>query len=198
MKNQYLFDYLAAFVTIVLALALSDILMSLHRLLVARGRVVWNVIPLAATLFVFLSVISEFFSVRIFADVTAVPFFYLVLLVCVSGLMAMAAFTVLPDEVPAAGLSLWDFYLERRAQLWSLIVLAWAGDIARYFSHAHILGDVSRAIAVMTSPSYFVGESGVLVVAVLLAWRKEPWIQGIGMIVLFAVSIANWHNWNIQ
>ncbi len=125
MKNPGLFEYLAAFVTIVLAIALSDILMSLHRLLAARARVSWSVIPLAAALFVLLSLLSEFFSIHKAADVATVSFGYLVFLVFVSGMNAMAAFVALPDEVPAAGLSLWDSYLERRAQLWILNALAW-------------------------------------------------------------------------
>jgi hypothetical protein len=84
MKNPSLFEYLAAFVTIVLAIALSDMLMSLHRLLVARARVSWNVIPLAAALFVFLSLLSEFFSIHTAANMATVSFSYLVLLVFVS------------------------------------------------------------------------------------------------------------------
>lgn len=94
-------------------------------MLAARARVVWSIIPLAAALFVFLSLLSEFFSIHRAANVATVSFGYLVLLVCVSGTDAMAAFVVLPDEVPAGGLSLWDSYIERRAQLWILNALAW-------------------------------------------------------------------------
>jgi len=40
-----LFEYLAAFITIVLAFALGDLLVSLHRLLRARRKVIWAPLP---------------------------------------------------------------------------------------------------------------------------------------------------------
>jgi hypothetical protein len=57
-----MFAYLSAFVTIVLALAVSDMVQSTHRLLRARAKIVWDVRPIIAAAVVFLSVLSEFFS----------------------------------------------------------------------------------------------------------------------------------------
>lgn len=197
MKNLSLFEYLAAFVTIVLAIALSDMLMSLHRLLVARRRVTWSVIPLAAALFVLLSLLSEFFSIHTAANVATVSFSYLVLLVFVSGTDAMAAFVVLPDEVPAAGLSLWDSYMERRTQLWILNALAWAGDTGRTIVYNVLGNTVSR----MYSP-HFLSTTGIDVAAVILflilAWRKERWIHALGIALIFAAVVPNLVVWNIR
>jgi hypothetical protein len=197
MRNQSLFDYLAAFVTIVLAIALSDMLMSMHRLLVARDRVRWNVIPLGAALFVFLGLISEFFSIRIFADVATVPFAYLVLLVCVSGLIAMAAFAVLPDEVPSAGLSLWDFYLKRRTQVWILLALGLAGDIARFFADAALSNKFSSAWTPGSVQVYGI-EIVEIGIFALLAWRKEQWIHGVGVAFVLLLTMQNVLLWNLR
>lgn len=197
MKNPSLFEYLAAFVTIVLAIALSDVLMSLHRLLVARARVTWSIIPLAAALFVLLSLLSEFFSIHTAANVATVSFSYLVLLVFVSGTDAMAAFVVLPDEVPAGGLSLWDSYIERRTQLWILNALAWAGDIGRTIMYNALGNTVSR----MYSPG-FLRTTGIDVAAVILfvvlAWRKERWIHALGIALIFAAVVPALVIWNIR
>ena len=197
MKNLSLFEYLAAFVTIVLAIALSDMLMSLHRMLAARARVVWSIIPLAAALFVFLSLLSEFFSIHRAANVATVSFGYLVLLVIVSGTDAMAAFVVLPDEVPAGGLSLWNSYIERRAQLWILNALAWGGDAGRTIIY-HVLGNT---VSQLVSPGFLwtTGmEVAVITIFLILAWRKERWIHALGIALIFAAVVPNLVVWNIH
>ena len=197
MKNLSLFEYLAAFVTIVLAIALTDMLMSLHRMLVARARVKWSIIPLAAALFVLLSLLSEFFSIHRAADVATVSFAYLVLLVFVSGLDAMAAFVVLPDEIPAGGLSLWDSYIERRAQLWILNALAWGGDAGRTVAY-HVLGST---VSHLVSPG-FLWTTGIevtlIIVFLILAWRKERWIHALGIALIFAVVVPSFAIWTIR
>jgi predicted tellurium resistance membrane protein TerC len=196
-KNPELFEYLAAFVTIVLAIALSDMLMSLHRLLAARARVTWSVIPLAATLFVFLSLLSEFFSIHSVANVATVSYGYLVLLVFVSGTNAMEAFVVLPDDVPEAGLSLWDSYLERRAQIWILMALAWAGDLARTVVYVAL----SNRLPGFFSPVvlHVVGIALTeIAIFVILAWRKERWVHALGLALIFASIMPNFVGWDIH
>jgi hypothetical protein len=197
MHNQSLFDYLSAFVTIVLAIALSDMLMSLHRLFVARARVTWSVIPLAAALFVFLALLSEFFSIRSATNVATVSFAYLVLLVCVSGLAAMAAFIALPDEIPPAGLSLWDSYLERRTQLWSLLALAWAGDIGRDFALAAVSNKISAMLSPAVLPTYGIEITDIGIFAVL-AWRKERWVHALGIALILISVMPNFLAWNVH
>jgi hypothetical protein len=123
-RNINLFQYLAAFITIVLALAISDMVMSTHRLVMARRRVKWDALALLAAIYVFLMVLSEFFSLWNNADVAYVPFFYLVLLVVVSGVSAMAAFTVLPDAVPEGTFDLRVYYDGNRRYLWLILSLA--------------------------------------------------------------------------
>ena len=56
-----LFAYLAAFVSVVLALAVSDWVQSFHRLLSNRQNVRWRSVALIAALNVFMASIEEFF-----------------------------------------------------------------------------------------------------------------------------------------
>src|SRR5688572_17241309 len=94
-----LFSYLSAFVTIVLALGLSDLLMSFHRLL-RRGRSVrWSGLPVAAALFVLLSLLAEFFSMWGLVAVERVSFVGLILHLLPTFFIFLAASAVLPDEV---------------------------------------------------------------------------------------------------
>lgn len=198
MKNPSLFEYLAAFVTIVLAIALSDMLMSLHRLLVARARVTWSIIPLAAALFVLLSLLSEFFSIHTAANVATVSFSYLVLLVFVSGSSAMAAFVVLPDEVPAGGLSLWDSYLERRTQIWILMALAWGGDIGRTVAHAMLVNTLPQHMFAPAYLQFFGIDITEIAIFVILAWRKERWVHALGIALILSSIMPGFLGWNIS
>jgi len=190
LENPVLFGYLSAFVTIVLAIALSDMLVSLHRLLVARSRVQWSIIPLAIAFFVFLGLLSEFFSVWHYANVKAVSFAFLVFLVCVSSVAAMAAFVSLPDDVPPEGLSLWRSYLARRAQLWVLIWLSWLGDVSRQL-------DFRELSMTSLSPGVFVPAFAVTAVSIALVWRSERWVHGLGAASIFAAVVPNFAGWNI-
>src|SRR5262245_51801197 len=99
-----LFPYVRAFITIVLALALSDMVQSTHRLLRARAKVIWDIRPLLAAVIVFLSVLSEFFSLWGVAPVESLSFLELVGLMVTPTLLSVTALAVLPDQVPENGL----------------------------------------------------------------------------------------------
>jgi hypothetical protein len=126
-----LFSYLAAFVTIVLAIALTDLIQSTHRLIRARDRIQWDVMPLIAAAFVYLSVLSEFFSLWDEVQVQRFSFYGLVWLMTTPTLISLAAFAVLPDEVPEKGLNLTDFYFSSRRYLVSLLALGTIADTTR-------------------------------------------------------------------
>ncbi|HEY0104905.1 MAG TPA: hypothetical protein VGB91_02390 [Rhizomicrobium sp.] len=197
MKNVNLFQYLAAFVTIMLAIALTDLLMSLHRLILARRRVTWAVIPLAAAFYVFLAILSEFFSIWIAAAVATVSFFYLLLLVTVSGLAALAAFGALPDEVPQSGLDLWTFYVENRAYLYIVLALAFIGDLIRTLLHYR---DAHGRFP-LAEPGFWtqIAIPTLVVVAVYatLAWSRRRTVHVAGLAALYMIVNATFFGWHI-
>ena len=133
MQKSDLFSYLAAFVTIVLAIALTDLVLSTHRLIRARDRIKWDVMPLLAAAFVYLTVLSEFFGLWDEVRVEHFTFYDLVWLMTIPTLFSLAAFAVLPDEVPARGLNLTTFYFANRRYLVILLGLATIGDTTRNF-----------------------------------------------------------------
>ena len=121
--NLDLFAYLAAFVSVILALAVSDWLQSFHRLLRARKRVRWNLVAILAACLVFLSILEEFFDMWRLAGVERFTYVDLLTLIFPPIVISIAAMTVFPDEVPESGLDLADHYLENRRLVYLLLSL---------------------------------------------------------------------------
>jgi len=118
-----MFAYLAAFVTVVLALALSDWVQSLYRLIRARKRVRWSLTALLAALVVFLAILEEFFGLWRLAGVERFTYLDLLALIVPPILLSIAAMTVLPDEVPESGLDLAQHYMDSRRLLYLFLSL---------------------------------------------------------------------------
>ncbi|MBO9712223.1 hypothetical protein [Sphingomonas sp.] len=184
-----LFQYLSAFITIVLALALGDMIQSLHRLLRARDRVRWHLLPLAAVLFVFMSLLSEFFTLWRDSAITAISFYGLIgLLVCPT-LIAIAALAVLPDDVPAGDVDLHDFYFANHRYLYTLLALAFIGDVARTLmvpANWERLGFFA-----------FIYTLAIGATLALAIWRR-PALHYAGLALLFAVANFGYSYWVIR
>src|SRR5437773_12112439 len=56
------FEYLLLFAAIVLGLAISDLAISLHRLLNAGGRVRWGLLSSLAAILVFLKIVTQWWT----------------------------------------------------------------------------------------------------------------------------------------
>jgi hypothetical protein len=63
-------EYVAAFASIILALAVTDLATSMHRLLRARKRVRWHWLPLAVALLILLASSSTLESTSASSDAT--------------------------------------------------------------------------------------------------------------------------------
>jgi hypothetical protein len=129
MQKSDLFAYLAAFVSIVLAVALTDMIQSAHRLIRARARVKWDPLTPLFAVSVFLGLLSSFFSLWGDARFDRLTFYGLVAFMAQPTLTALVAFAVLPDEVPDAGLDLKRFYFENRRYLVVLLAISGILDI---------------------------------------------------------------------
>ena len=131
MTRADLFAYLAAFVSIVLAVALTDMIHSAHRLLRARQRVQWDPLAPLLAMTVFVLLLWNFFGLWGDAQFTRLTFNGLLAMMTVPTLYTFAAFAVLPDEVPAEGLDLREFYFDNRRYVVILLALAAFGDLVR-------------------------------------------------------------------
>ena len=122
MSESDLFAYLAAFVTIVLAVALTDLIQSTHQLLRARNKVKWDVLTPLLALYVLLGLLSTFFSLWGDARFERLSYFGLLGFMAQPVLLALLAYAVLPDEVPEGGIDLRQFYFDNRRYV--VIILA--------------------------------------------------------------------------
>lgn len=120
MEKSDLFSYLSAFVTIVLAVAITDMIQSTHRLIRGRARIKWDAAALLFAAVVAANVVSEFFSLWDLFDANRISFVWLMWILLIPTLFALLAYSVLPDDVPAEGLDLRIFYVAER-KTWIVI-----------------------------------------------------------------------------
>ena len=136
MPKLELFSYIAAFISIMLAIALTDMVASTHRLLRDRARVKWDALTPLLAAWVFMWVVSEFFSLVYDAGYDRLTFYGLVGLLAVPTLSSLLAFAILPDDVPPEGVDLTKFYYENLSYFVALLAAVQAGDIGRVVAYA--------------------------------------------------------------
>ena len=189
-----LFEYLAAFITIVLGLALADLLVSLHRLLRERRRVIWRPLPLLLALFVFLSLLTCFFSVWDMTRWKGITYLGLLWQVVVAVPWFLAACAVLPDEVPKGRFDLDQFYFgERRYILWLLA----AGGIIGV-----IVVTINGWDSLRRDPSaygtYFLMNFAFLVPIGAMLRSERKWVHWLSMAMLFGLACYGFASWEIS
>jgi len=178
-----LFSYLSAFVTIVLALGLSDLLMSFHRLLRRADDVRWAALPLAAAAFVLLALLSEFFSMWGLVAVERVSFVGLVFHLLPTFFIFLAASAVLPDEVDTAPFDLDAFYFSNQRYVYLTLSLAFLGDAPRALEGVPF--DLGAILAIV-APS-----SAVAAIFLVLAFTRQRWLHWLGLATVFGLILMH-------
>ena len=179
-----MFAYLAAFVSVVLALALSDLVQSFHRLLRARRRVKWSLTALIAAMTVFMAILEEFFGLWRVTGIERFTYFDLLTLIVPAILLSLAAMTVLPDEVPEDGLDLAQYYMENRRLLYLLLSLWVLGVFVRLLDLFETATGVSASTYQLAAmfPWQTIPLLGVFA---LMCWSNSMRVQLIGVIIVF-------------
>jgi len=113
---------ISTLITIIFGLILTDLFASVHRLIRGRQRVRWHWLPILVSWYVLTMVLKNWWSLVFQEDDGGwaggwIFFFYGHLLF----LLYLVASAVLPDEVPADGLDLREFYIENRRHFWGLL-----------------------------------------------------------------------------
>ena len=186
--NLDMFAYLAAFVTVVLALAVADMVQSMHRLLRAEARVRWSVIAMISALAVFLAILDEFFALWRLAGVERFAFHELLVLICPPVLLSLAAMTVLPDEVSGEGLDLGEHYMHIRRRLFVLLALWTLAVFVRFAGLFEAFSGTAGTTfdALSAFPWQYVL---LLALYALLYWSSSRRIQLIGLIAILLLVI---------
>jgi hypothetical protein len=188
-----LFEYLSAFITIIVALAVGDMLVSLHRLLRARARVRWHPLPLVLALFVFMSLLTLFFELWRHVDLAAISYWALVAEIVPLSLIFLAASAVLPDEVPAQGLDLRVFYFQERRYVYALLAAALVMSVALLLANSR--GEMSLKFILTFYLPANVAMTAAFVVGAL---SSRAWAHWLALGVLTILTFIGFTGWSIQ
>lgn len=179
------FEFLTAFVAILIGLAIADLATSLHRLLRARDRVKWDWATPAAAAMVAIQVMAQFWVFWFSRSDRIYTFASTFALTAVLALVFLIASAVLPDEVPAQGIDLKAFYETNRRYLWSLEALYIATvtlqEWDKFGAPEHQLDLGNNAIGFVQA-----------VAAVLFRWR---WLQAVVLASFLLAFIARYFVW---
>jgi hypothetical protein len=115
-------DVVIALFTIIYGLMLTDLFLSVHRLIRSRRSVTWHWLPLLAAWYLFLTILKNWWDLAFIQygeDWMNIYYFlaYGHLLV----LVYLSVSTVLPDEVAAEGVDLETYYFEHHRYFWGLM-----------------------------------------------------------------------------
>jgi hypothetical protein len=114
-------EYVSIFVSIVVGLALADLLISFHRLLRVESRVQWYWLVPALAVYLLMVIVSFWWGTYYWlrqVQTLSMAQFLPTLLTAITIFLLSAA--VLPDEVPEGGIELKAWYLKNSRQIWIL------------------------------------------------------------------------------
>jgi hypothetical protein len=174
------FEYLLIFAAVILGLAISDIAVSIHRLLNAGSRVRWDwLAPLAAAL-AFERIVTQWWvwygGRPIAQGMTYAMFVGILISALLLFLMSAAA---LPDELPENQIDLRCYYHSISRRYWLLFAAQWA-VMNGVSTWAQIT--VAHARMMLGSPLYL-----ILPAALALAYFRTRWLQAVGLIGFLAL-----------
>jgi hypothetical protein len=193
MGRPELFSYLSAFVSIVLAIALSNVVQSVNLLIQNRRVVRWDARPLVFAAAAALGVVSEFFSIWNELALDHISFWRLLWLLCVPTLFALLAYSVLPSAVPTDGIDLARFYEDERRSWIILFVLITATDSARGLEHFYDRGELALGIRTALTTALPMAASFAII-----ALARRRWLSWIGLAVPVVVTLYGVSGWSID
>lgn len=176
-------EYLAIFASMILGLAVGDLAMSLHRMLRARDRIEWDWLNPAIACFVLVNLVATWWATFGWyskaSHVSVVGFLPDIILFV---LMLLSAAAALPDEIPAEGLDLRDYYVSQSRYFWTLQICTLAMIIV--FVGPRYVSGGWQAVAV--------GQRENIVLLALLAFlalSRRPWVHQLLVALLLVYTV---------
>lgn len=179
------FNYLLAFASVVLGLAVTDLAYSLHRLLRVGHRVRWGLLAPLAGLLSFVKILVQWwtwYAGRTMGD--ALSFRVFALVIAATMLLFLMAATALPDDIPDEGeLDLDAAYMATRRRFWilSLSHTALMAGVGAYLAWRE-----SQPIAVERMwPMLFVALAGFIPL-----FSRSRWVHAVVMSAMILTALA--------
>lgn len=184
-------EYVLAFVTLLLGLAITDLLASFHKLLRAWRRVKWDwLTPLLALLMLFGAVLFWWLCYAWFSGVQSISILQFLPKLAFLAVNVLMIVSVLPDDVPEEGIDLRTFYIESRVHIWSLVTIGFILSIA--------VNMIDRGPTAFASFQPYRNLSASLLLSLLALWSRKVWVQVTSMVGIFAVQTAPFLTWAIH
>jgi hypothetical protein len=125
------FDYLLILAAVILGLAVSDLVLSLQRLLAAGRRVRWDWLSPALALIALLKIMTLWWSWYVVGPIAKGVTFEMYLgEIGATVLLFLMSASALPDEVGPEGIDLRAWFETSRRRFWSLFLLHWVSAAA--------------------------------------------------------------------
>lgn len=177
-------DYISVFSAIIIGLAVADLAISFHKLMRHRARVHWDWLIFAVALLVLLNLVAVWWvtllwygGIKDMNIATYLPDLAILLI------LFLASAAILPDEIPAEGLSLRDYYLSNSSYFWTLWAILVALVIVvlgpRYLPNADWLTFLREEVPNFL---FFVG-------AIILAWTRRYWVHVVIVMPMLGYTI---------
>jgi hypothetical protein len=183
-------EYVSAFASIILALAVADLATSIHRLLRARKRVRWDWLPLAVALQILFATVQfwwVFFEIWSSTGRFALGWFLPDLVTLL--LLFLIASAALPDEVPTEGLDLEAYYFENRTYFWSLFSLLVVSTTASSILHRATSATTANDVMGWILQS---GNVTLLAISAVLIATRRRWVHTALILFMFAALVWQW------
>ena len=175
------FDLTITLFTIVYGLMLSELYVSVHRLIRARKRVHWHALPLLAAWYILMLIINNWWNLAFDPHATDSISIYLFIayghLLLIIYLLASA---VLPDAIPETGMDLREYYFDNQRYFWGLVCCEMLILILIDIGKLVFLGKHLMLAAV-------IGRCLFMVISVILMFNRKTWVHVSGLVFFLLV-----------
>ena len=177
------FEYLLTFASVILALAVGDVVVSLNRLLQAGKQVTWDWLAPLAAVVVFLKIVTQWWSWFAAAPLAKGMTFGMYIGVLVGAvLLFLLAATTLPDKIEDHGIDLAAYYASIHRRFWLLFAAHW---VVMQGVRIWIGTSVEHAHFAAISPFY-----AIVPVALALAFWWNRWAHLLGLLGFLALYLG--------
>jgi hypothetical protein len=139
------FEHLAVLISIVLGLAIAQLLTTAHRLVLARQRVRFYWLPVTWAVLLFITQVEWWWGIFALRGVTSWNFFYFLFILLSPVTLYLATASVLPDVEPGQRYDLREYYYANRAWFFSLVAAGPVLDGIRRAAQAGTFTDLGAA-----------------------------------------------------
>lgn len=173
------YDIVITLFTIMYGLMLTELFLSVHKLIRARKIVKWHWLPLLAAWYLFLTILSNWWDLAAFQGKTDwMNIYFFIAHGHLLFLFFLLVSTALPDVVDKKGCDLKSYYFENHRYFWGLMTSVVVLSLAINFFK------VARPLAALDILPILAASIFFIILLLVLAISKKYWVHSILLILL--------------